>query len=91
MLRKAMIALAAASLVLPQTASAGGRYHHRVDVVPWYLVDGATRLNIFPRWYVSTYYPYFLYGSVYASYAVSGCYPIRRPGGYGGSTAQVCD
>jgi hypothetical protein len=93
MLRNAMIAPAAAallSMVVPQATSAGGRYH-RLDVVPWFLVDGATRLGVFPQWYVSEDYPYYVYGTVYACYAICGCYPIRRPGGYGWSTVQVCN
>jgi hypothetical protein len=103
MLRSAMIALVAAALVVPQVASAGGGIHgfpHRgLDIVPWFLLDGATRLGVFPRWYVSDYYPYYIYRSVYPYYVdadfVVGCYPIRRPvlgvHGWRMRAAQVCD
>jgi hypothetical protein len=103
MLRNAIAVLVVSVLVVPQLARAGGRIHeapHRgPNVVPWFLLDGATRLGVFPRWFVSDYYPYFVYGSVYP-YSVQagfivGCPLIKRPllGVYGwrAHTVQVCD
>jgi hypothetical protein len=103
MLRRAIIGLAAAALIAPQVASAGegirGAPHRGPDAVPWFLLDGATRLGVFPRWFVSDYYPYYIYGSVYPHYVdadfIVGCYPIRRPvlGAHGWRTRTVraCD
>jgi hypothetical protein len=103
MLRNAMILLVASALVGPQAASAGQRIHeaprHGPDVVPWFLLDGATRLGVFPRWFVSYYYPYYTYGSVYPHYVDAdftvACYPIRRPvlgvHGWHTRTVPACD
>lgn len=103
MLRNAMIFLVASALVGPQAASAGQRIHeaphHGPDDVPWFVFDGATRLGVFPRWFVSDYYPYFTYGSAYSYYVdadfVVGCYPIRRPvlgaHGWRRRAVQTCD
>ena len=106
MLRKALIGLFAAMLCSqlgsPQAKSAElgvrgwrGHPHRSVDVVPWFLVDGATRLGIFPRLYVSEYYPYYIYNTVYSRDAyvgiVEGCPRIARPVPGGWRTVPVCN
>ena len=103
MLRHAIAVLIASVLIVPQAASAGGRIdgapHRGPDVVPWFLLDGAARLGVFPRWYVSDYYPYYIYRSVYPYYVDAdfnvGCYPIRRPvlgvNGWRTRTVPACD
>jgi hypothetical protein len=99
MLRYAILALAASAFAVLQTAPAGAKIHGALqrgpDIVPWFLVDGATRLGVFPRWYVSDYYPYFIYRSVYPNYIdadfIVTCHQIRRPvlGVYGWHTRAV--
>jgi hypothetical protein len=104
MLRFAIVVSVAVTLVMPQAAWAGKEFHaaprHRgADVVPWFFLDGATRLGVFPRWFVSYYYPYYVYGSVYPHYVdanfVVACYPIRRPAlgvhGWRTRTVPACD
>ena len=108
MLWKATIALVVATLcsvLVPQMASAeGGGYavysYRGYDVVPWFLLDGATRLGVYSRWYVSEYYPYYINYPIYPQYYgyadfVGGCHPIRRPvlgaHGWRSRTVQLCD
>jgi hypothetical protein len=103
MLCNAKVTLIAAALVMSQAASAGGGIrggpHGAPDVVPWFLLDGATRLGVFARWYVSDHYPYYIYRSVYPDYvdvdSNVGCYPITRPvlgaDGWRTRAVQGCD
>ena len=105
MLHIAIVVLVAATMVVAQSASAGRANkwapHRGPDVVPWFLLDGSARLGVFPRWYVSDYYPYYIYRSVYPYYVDAdfnvGCYPIRGScsvlgvNGWRTRTVPACD
>jgi uncharacterized membrane protein len=101
MLKKAVIALVAATLVsvVPQAASAGyycygyDAFGERCAVIDF----GSLRS---PRWDYSDNYPYFVTfysGTPYLTFgnAPGGCYLIRRPvltpSGWRTRTVQLCD
>jgi hypothetical protein len=104
MLRKQMIALAAAtlwSLAVPQAASAG-YYCYGDGAAPGSARCAGVGLGLrSPRWYYSDNYPYYIYfysGHPYYAFrdVVGGCYLIRRPVltpqvGWRTGTVEVCD
>jgi len=87
MLRGALVVLVASALAVPQADASGAKIRggpqRAPEVVPWFLLDGATRLGVFPHWFVSDYYPYYIYRSVYRYPAqvdfIVGCPLIKRP------------
>ena len=104
MLRKGMLALAAAilwSTVVPQAASAGYYCYGEGAAFGSARCAGIGLGLQSPRWYYSDNYPYYIYfysGHPYFAFrdVVGGCYPIRRPvltpqAGWRTQTVQVCD
>ena len=100
MLRKEMIALAAAlwGMAVPQAASAGFHCYGEGAVVGSARCAGVGLGLHSPRWYYSDNYPYYIYffsGNPYLRDSVGGCYSIRRPvltaDGWRTRTVQLCD
>ena len=101
MLRKEMIALAAAlgSMAVPQAASAGFHCYGEGAVVGSPRCAGVGLGLHSPRWYYSDNYPYYIYfypqNPYYPFRNFVGCYSIRRPvltpDGWRTHTVQLCD
>ena len=102
MLRKEMIALAAAlwSMAMPQTASAGFHCYGEGAVVGSPRCAGVGLGLHSPRWYYSDNYPYYIYFYPEHPYSphgdvVGGCYQVERPvltpGGWHTSAVRLCD
>ena len=100
MLRKEMIALAAATLctIVPQTASAGYHCYGEGAVVGSARCAGVGLGLHSPRWYYSDNYPYYVYFYTehpYNTDVVGGCYLVKRPvltpAGWRTRAVQLCD
>ena len=102
MLRKVMMALAAAAwgVVVPQAASAGFHCYGEGAIVGSARCAGVGLGLHSPRWYYSDNYPYYIYFYPENSYhanagSVGGCTLVRRPvltpGGWLARTVQLCD